>query len=395
MPADPAPAQRHRGKRHATAGPGQAGLGVGVACLAIALLAATAAIFAWARPTTAKTVLGYTQSGRLSYSAPVPAGSLYDGRLSTGEPVYSDVVDKLKVGFTYQFQSGAASLLTGNERLVATINNGQGITRSFVLSGAKSFHGDRSYISGELSLTALDEVADAFNRAAGGSLDGYTVTISPSVATKGRLGPEPVATSFAPQFVFSYTGSALVPAPASSAPSLASAANSQPATESFTPSSSGAVTVPNARAASFLLSNLKVSTARTAALVLLGLALAVGAFAGRRLLLQAKSEDEKVRIASRYGPSLIPVSALPDFPSVIPVEMSSMAGLMRVSRQLQCPVLHCPGGEDRATNVYAVIDNGTLYRYGAVRQPNRKGDRAATSLNIPGGQHALPALSRR
>jgi len=383
-----------RAKRHAKGGPPvQPGLELALLCLALALLAGAAAAFAWARPTTTSSALGYTQSGRLSYSGRVPAGSIYGDSLVTGEPVYTSLVHDLEVSFAYQFSSGAPAALSGTEQLVATINNGQGITDSFVLSKPKSFRGDRSALTGELSLSALSAAANAFEKAAGASLDGYTVTVSPSVTVAGRLGPRPVSASFSPQFNFSYTGNALVPSTAASEGGTTGTASNQGGTAPFTPSSSGSVTVPGARPAGFLLAGLKVSTARAAFLVIFAVLMVAGVLAARRPFEQVTSEDERARIASRYGASLVEVAALPGFPSVVPVEMSSIAGLARVSRQLECPLLYCPGEDGQAASVYAVIDNGTLYRYCARVPAAWRAKGTEISLGLPERQSVLVAAS--
>jgi hypothetical protein len=112
------------------------------ACGARASVAGVVAGFAWARPTTTASVLHYTQAGSLSYSAPVPPDSVYGSEgLRTGQPVYTSVVSKLRVGFSYQLQTGAPTALSGSEQLVATIDNGQGITRNFTLQPLTRFSG--------------------------------------------------------------------------------------------------------------------------------------------------------------------------------------------------------------------------------------------------------------
>lgn len=389
MPAERILTESARGKHHArSAAHSQSGLEFALVCLALALVAGTAAAFAWARPTATSKYLRYTQSGRLSYSGHVPAGSIYGSGLATGEPIYTSLVHNLEVGFTYQFSSGAPAVLSGTERLVATISNGQGITHPFVLSKPRSFHGDGSSMTGKLSLSALSAAANAFEKAAGASLEGgYTVTISPSVTVKGRLGPKPVSASFSPQFNFSYAGNALLPGTGTQGGSTTGTTANEGGAAPFTPSSSGSVTVPNARPANFLLPSLKVSTARVVFLVMFAVLAAAGALAGRRPFGEVTSEDESVRIASRYGPSLVEVATLPGFPSVVPVEISSIAGLVRVSRQLECPMLYCRGQGGRSTSVYAVLDNGTLYRYDVPRPTAVEAEaRRAASLDAQHGQ---------
>lgn len=375
-------------KRHTPAhSAGQASLGFSLACGALALVAAVVAGFAWSRPTMTSSVLAYTQSGQLSYGARVPAGSVYGpSGLTTGEPVYTSLVKELRLGFSYHFDASAATNLRGTEKVVAAIGNGQGITRSFVLGSEKTFRGTRFDAAATLSLPSLEAVAAAFARAGGGSsLGSYAVTLYPLVAVEGLLGGSHVAASFDPQWSFTYSGGALVPAggpsgnaagataggtgtsagvgTASGTGAGAAPATGQGASPSWATSSSGSVTVPRAQTATLWFRGLGVPLARTGSLVLLALAFVAGGASAGRVLRDATSQDEAVRIATRYGSSLLKVESLPDFPSVVPVEMSSFGGLMQVAARLECPVLHCTGAGEGAADTYAVVDNTTLYRY--------------------------------
>jgi hypothetical protein len=110
---------------------------------------------------------------------------------------------------------------------------------------------------------------------------------------------------------------------------------------------------------------LRVADVRVAALAVLALALLSGALAGRRLIAEATSDDEAVRIAVRYGATLVEATGLPDGRSMTVVDIGSFAGLMHVAHRLECPVLHQGGMGDQ----YAVVDNGTLYRYKIAAEP--------------------------
>jgi|GEM_PF-6036765 len=376
------PTERPNYKRHAPArSPGQASLGLSVAFGALALVGAVVAGFAWSRPTMTSSVVGYTQSVELSYWAHVPAGSVYGpAGLTTGEPVYTSLVKELQLGVAYKFDASAATDLRGTEKVVATIGNGQGITRQFVLGPETTFHGTHFDATAALNLRALEAVAASFAQAAGGSaLGSYAVTVSPSVAVKGSVGGSQVAASFDPQWSFTYSSGALVPAsgPGGSAAGATAgaggpsggtgagnaAATGQGTSLSWATSSSGSVTVPSAKAATLWFRALKVAFARTGSLVLLAFALVAGAVSGGRVLRDANSEDEAVRIATRHGSSLIEVKSLPDYPSVALVEMASFAGLMQVATRLECPLLYCAGTGNGAPGTYAVVDNTTLYCY--------------------------------
>lgn len=374
--------------RRSVGGQGRADLLV--TCGVVAVLAGVVAGYAWNRPTSSSDVLRYVQSGRLSYRARVPATSVYGATgLTTGEPVYTKLVTNLQLDFAYQFEASTPSTLSGREKLVATIDNGQGIKRSFVVQRSRQFQGDHFDAAGTLSLSSLKAAADAFARAAGSLYGGvgYTVMIAPVVELQGRVGPAALDTTFAPQFAFSYTGSALVPSGSSG---TTAAGGVTPAGEGgatpFTATSPGSLTLPNARPAYLLLSGLQVSDARIGALAALMAALLGALVAGRRLLREATSDDEAARVAIRYGSTLVEVDSLPDNPSVVAVDVASFASLMQVARRLECPVLHKGG----PVHTYAVVDSGTLYRYRTGRH-----DISLPSTNGNGSAHLELALSTK
>jgi len=359
------------------------------ACGALAIIAGVVAGFAWSRPTVEATasVLHYTQSGNLSYSAPVPSSSIYGSAgLQTGQPVYTSVVDKLNVAFSYQFQATAPAALSGSEQLVATIYNGQGISRSFALQPVRRFSGDHFDATAILDLSAFKTAANVFDEVAG-QQGSYTVNISPNVKVHGSLGPRLLSATFDPQVQFGYSSSALVPTSGSSGGASQTGAG-QGGAASLIPTSPGSLSVPSAQPATILLKSLKVADVRVGALAALALVLLFGALAGWRLLAEATSDDEAVRIATRYGATLVEARALPDSRDMTVVEMQSFAGLMQVARRLECPVLHQGGVGDQ----YAVVDNGTLYRYRTAAKP------APPAISIPstnGSEHIDLAVAGR
>jgi hypothetical protein len=323
-------------------------------CAVLAICAVLIAGLAWSRPTTTTSTLTYTQSGRLSYSAPASSSSVYGSAgVTTGEPVYSAAVSTLIVSYSYRFQTAAAHSLSGTEQLVATISNGQGLTRTIPIQPAVSpFTGVRFTATGTLSMAAIQSAAAAFNQAVGGfGSSSYAVAITPSVSVHGHLGPAPLNASLDSPVSFTYSGGDLVPG-------TSGASSGGGGQTSFAASSTGSVSVPAGQPATLLL-GLSVSNARIASLVVLLASLLLGGLAGWPLLREATSEDERARIAARYGSSIIEAEAVAAHAGVVVVELGSFEGMLQVAHRLECPILHWGDAGD----VYAVVDSGTLYRY--------------------------------
>jgi hypothetical protein len=352
----------HRGPRAKSSRAGTV-----LACAAVATVATAVAGFAWSRPSTEALTAGYTQAGNLSYTASVPANSIYGNTgLRTGEPVYTTVAKTLELNFSYHFRASVPSSVSGTEQLEAAIDNGQGVTRTIFVTPVTSFRGHHFATGATLNLATLNALASAFQRADDTLSTNYTVTISPSVRVHGELGGSVIATTFAPRIQFGYDSSTLVPASVPG-PATAGGASSGPATSQpsgsgmLAPTTTGAVVLPSTKANTLFSHNLSVTDVRAGSLAVLVLALVIGLLSGRGALREATSGEEGVRITARYGAQLVAVETLPHSSRAVVVELATFGGLMQVARRLECPVLHHAGTAD----TYAVVDNATIYRYRA------------------------------
>ncbi|MGH9109069.1 MAG: hypothetical protein ACRDY3_06330 [Acidimicrobiales bacterium] len=326
----------------------------------VALCAAVVAGLAWTRPTTTTSVVAYQQSGRLSYSAPTAATSIYGAAgLSTGQPIYLREVPNVQVSYAYRLASSAPTEVSGTEQLVVHMSNGVGISRTIPLQPVTQFHGSGFAATGTLPVSALKTLASAFAQASGSvdQSETYTVAILPTVHVRGQLGHSPIRTDFDPSASFRYSATMLAPVspPAEAATSPSSGAPDK----QFTLSAGGSVNVPGG-APNTLFLGLSVLDMRVASLVVLAAALAAGILLGLPMLKEVTSDDERVRIAARPGTSLIEIDALPESPSLVVVQLSSFSGLDQVARRLECPLLHLNGVRG---DTYAVVDNGTIYRF--------------------------------
>lgn len=356
-----------------------------LACGVVVVCAAVVAGFAWSRPTTADSGLRYTQTGRLSYTAPVAPSSVYGTtRVESGQPVYTSAVRNLRLSYAYRFDTPLPAVLVGSERLVATISNGQGVNRRIPLQRVRAFSGRGFVAKATLRLADLQAAAAAFDQANGGLASGtYPVEISPSVEIHGTLAGTKLRRSFTEALRFSFGDGVLMPAPVQEPTNAVGTTPPGPPSPKLAAASAGTVTVPGARRAT-LFAGVSVADARRGSLAALAAALLVAALLARRLVAALGSEDERVRIGARHGLALVETHVLPDEADVVTVRVSSFAGLLHVARRLECPILHRPGNGD----VYAVVDNGTLYRYDAGSSSTT--DPAQVG---PGSGHPEPALA--
>jgi len=322
-----------------------------------ALCAAGLAALSWTRPATTAPSVAYQQVGQLSYSAKTAASSPYGTTgVVTGEGVDLRSVPVLSISYSYRLLATAPKTLQGTEQLVAQVREPIGIVRDIPLQAVGHFSGDGFSTTATLTFSSIQAIIALWTRVSTGAA--YTVSIVPNVSVKGNIAGEPVKTGFYAARGFTLSSTLFEPSasPGGGTPAITTKPSS--VGHPLTQRTSGSVPGPTRPATLF--SQVSVRDVRDGSLLLLAGALAGMAFFGRRWFKDATSDDERVRIATRFGLSLLSVDALPALHDLAVVELSSFEGLVRVGQRLECPLLHLETG---VGDEYAVVDNGTLYRY--------------------------------
>lgn len=385
-------AQRGRRKRRSAAGPGawtgaaksrsagsplsgQAAQVAGGVLGLVALACGVLALVAYSRPTTE---IGdgpalYAQQGTFSYSARVPPGAVYeDGRLTTGQPAYLQVVRSLRIAFAYKLDTQAPHTTFGTTALTAEMANGSGWTRTFRLAPETAFSGDRASVSGVLKLAELRKLANRLEAVTGQVPDTYTITIRPTVQLHGAIDGKPVKGSFAPPLALALDRYKLTLPSSAAADTTLERAQDGPATKRRVLST-----------LSVLGATMQVQSARQLSAVI-GLAALVGALGiGLVFLLGLRHADEPERIKARFGHLIVEiVEPRRRFPEH-DVTMASFEDLVRVSDRHARMILHAQEGY---RHIYLVEDDGVAYRFEA--HGRVESDPRGTTLfrGRPGGQ---------
>ncbi|MGH9069510.1 MAG: hypothetical protein ACRD0J_18745 [Acidimicrobiales bacterium] len=340
---------------------------------------------------TVKAKTAYTQSGRLTYSAPVSPGSVYGAAsLHTGEPVILGPAKQLTLDFTYHLSSKAAVTAGGTSQMVAVLDNGQGLTRSIVVQPPKPFHGTTARAAGTLDLGRLQALIATFASHVGISGGSYDVHLVPRFSVRGSVAGHQLVTTFAPAVPFTVSTSPsrhdvmTLAAP----PATGSLVGTTPKpADSLTPSSPGAVSYRTVAPTTIDLAvaHPTVHQAEVAALVGLLACLALGLLVGLPLLGKAAG-GEVDRIQARYGSRVVPVDsvAMPGGPVV---DVADMASLVELGRRYDLAVLHTSAGDGDGDD-YLVLDGGVAYRY---RVPAPAGAGASEPVAAPDERAAAPA----
>lgn len=331
---------------------------LGVVALACALLAA----LSYGRSPTR---LGhgpalYAQQGVFAYEAQVPAGPVYEnGRLTTGQPAYVQVVRSLRVSFAYEVATTASHTLFGTTSLAAEMANGSGWSRTFPLAVTTAFSGDRVTITGILQLAALRALATRVEAVTGQVPDTYTITIRPQVTLSGQVGGTAVKDAFSPPLQLNLDRYKLtLPPPGANPEGELQRAQDGPATKRRV-----------ANTLSVLGAKLEVQSARRLATVL-GLAALAGALGvGLLFLLGLRRADEPARIRARFGHLIVEIAAPRRRFAEHDVVMASFEDLVRVSDRHGRMILHAREGD---RHVYLVEDDGIAYRFEAQGRPEQR-----------------------
>ena len=356
---------RTRGRRRSGSGAqpvaGVSSLGalglVPVAALAALLAFAGLGALSFTRPTTAAATQSglYTQSGRFSYDAAAPGGKAVYGAssVSTGQPIFLQLVKQANFHFAYQFESKAAHSLAGRVGLIASLSAPDGWKRTFPLASTRAFSGDHVTVTGALDFRQVKGLLDKVGALSNVTAGTYTLTLQPEVSVHGDVAGDKIAQSFSPKLGFLLDAYQLQLQPGTAA----GASSASMLTQSS--SGSGPVTVANT--VSLLKFKLPVTDARRIA--------AIGGVAALLLLLagllQARSRRPcslREGIEQQFGELIVPVTSTPRGLELPTVSIASMAGLVQIADQLARPILHLANDE---ADVYFVEDSGFVYTYEA------------------------------
>ncbi len=304
-------------------------------------------MIAFARPawkaTTASAL--YTQHMSFGYSASAPAGPAYpNGVVSTGAPIFLQLVRRLDVRIRYHFDTDSPHQLAGTEGVILRVVGPTGWSRDVQLMPPRPFTGTATSTQVTLDLSALQSLLRGLQSETGvPAALGSTYQIVPKVHLHGTVSGQPVDSSFAPTLDFEVQSLQLQPS------------------DSLNPSQRG--TVPTAATAANTLGvaghDASVSTIRGIALI--GFLLAAASTALLSLsLMRRRPFDENAQIHARYGHMIVPIAGTSEDLSWAPFDVPNFKALARLAENSERLILHY---RETGGDTYLVNDEGTIYRY--------------------------------
>jgi signal peptidase I len=319
------------------------------------------AVLSFTRPSTKlHTVpLPYKQSGKFSYSADATPGPAYPAnRASTGDPLFTRVLNEVNLRFGYRFASAAKHSLSGKASLSATLTSTSGWNTTFPLGSTTYFHGDHGGVSATLNLASLHTLIQSVEKTTRVT-GSYTLTIVPHVSAMGSIEHVPLSATFSPLLEFSVSELEIKPTIGGSAAS----ATGRPSTASvFTPSASSSVPSKGYQPLflSFKVARVSVATAR--AIALIGIAVVIAGLLAMLafLRLRVRPGDETTSIHARYGHMIIPVAHVAQPAGSSAIDVADMEALVRIAEHYDRSILH---EATTGAEAFWVTDESGQFRY--------------------------------
>jgi hypothetical protein len=269
--------------------------------------------------------------------------------LSTGDPVFLSLVDRVNVSVAYRISAGARHVLDGTMDVILRINSQSGWTRDIPLAQAKPFKGDRADAEVTLDLKRLRRLTDRVEKLSGMPPGGtYSLAVIPRVRATGTVAGQPLASSYSPQMSFQLDRLQLRPG-----------ATTQKA-GGQAPSRSRSVAVPRSGANAWHARGHGISVALARWIAVGGLLLALLGALISRMKRFRRPADPSGRVHARYGHLLVPIAAVAPHPARTPIDVRTIDALVALAERGERLILHHEG-EDADT--YLVEDGGTVFRF--------------------------------
>lgn len=313
---------------------------------------AAALAFAFTRSPKVHTTsdLPFNERGEFSYTGAAPgAGVVYQAdEVSSGQPIFLNLVDRVDIGFTYRLSSAVPLLATGDLSFSGEVADANGWTYPFHLANRVYFEGSDARATGTLNLQELRTAIDTMENATGVKRDFYTVLIEAAVDRKLHRYDTVTTGVFATSLVFRLDELEM---------QLVA-----PERDTLTPTQGGLLSVPLTRDnhIAFVGQSLSIAALRAATLAL---ALIVNVLWIDWLFRIARSNEASL-IDSRYRSYLVRVRT-PELTSALTFDVETITALARLADHTGAPILREDGG------AYYVVDGRSVYRYSVVDLPER------------------------
>ena len=322
----------------------------------------------------------YQQLGSFSYSAAVnaPTPVYPSGFVTTGQPIYSSLVNDVVVHFKYQFASALGHHIKGTIKLDALLlSQADTWQRLSTVKAITAFSGDRTSVTSSLALQDLYTLIANVSNHSGGASQTYSADIQPIIHITGTVDNKPIDATFSPVLPFTVTqttitlNAAVAPAPPGAtyvAPSASTALSS-----TVSPTQTGSIPHLVSNEISVAKYDVPVPLLRVLGFVFGAFALILAGLHELTRRRKSVRSDEEL-IASRLHSLIVPVVSL-SAPGAA-VDVPSFAHLAGLAQFLEQPILYEISDGNRT---YAIDDDAHRYVY----RPSVDLDAAPSPAAVP------------
>ena len=284
------------------------------------------------------------------------------GRVTTGEPIYPNLVNTVVMKFGYHFSSSLRHHITGTIVLRAILlseaNTWQQLS---VIRPLTAFTGDSVSLTSSLPLAGLYGLISSLSAQSGLPNVNYLADIQPVVHITGTVGTMSINETFSPVLPFQVSLSAItlnstVAAAPPGATYIAPTAASELAA-TLDPEQFGTIPHLISNSISVAKYQIQIRVLRLFGLILTGIALLVALYHDviRR---HSTRQTEEIRIARQFDALVVPVTALRLPEGSTEIDVTDFAHLAGLAQFLERPILY----EMRnGTATYAVDDGARRY----------------------------------
>jgi signal peptidase len=321
---------------------------------ALALGAFLLGLFAFLKPMTIQVPddVSFEHQGRFDYQRGAPP-SIYDGgMLTTGDPVFHQLVPVIDLEFDYHFVTQEQASLSGRYQLSVQVGDSSGWQRTIELIPATDFEGNHASLKASIDVAKLVALTELLRERTGYQRQVYTSVVRPEVYIEGTVGGVPFQDSFTPQLAFQLDDLEMY---------LLAGDPVNGSGDPLTPGASGFITRMRAEPAtiSILGLDLTVESARWIA----GVGFAIGMLGIAAIMIGMRSltkRDPMIEILLQYGALLVEVEQFDPPGHRKQTEIHSMQDLAKLAERTGNLIFHAKEGD---LHKFQVRSNEVIFNF--------------------------------
>ncbi len=159
---------------------------------------------AFSRPTT-ETITDdtiYEHTGEFSYGA-IASGDVYqNGLVTTGDPIFLELLQEFDVAFQYELTGENPDGLKGSTALFVEVSDIGGWRRSYELAPSTQFTGSSTSVDGNVDLDEIGDIIQQLESQTGLTRSFYRVSVIPVINIYGKIGSRVLQDTFSPVLQF-------------------------------------------------------------------------------------------------------------------------------------------------------------------------------------------------